>query len=441
MSDHQITNRRAFLGAAAAAPAFLRSLISAPRNSTLRLASFGASNMAFYTLDGIATHPGVSLACVAEVDSSKLAKVLFKYPEVRVYDDWRRMLDKEYKHLDMVCVGTPDHTHAVNGMAAMRHGLHLYQQKPLAHDIFEVRRLTEMARKKKVVTQMGIQIHSYREYQIAVQLIQNGAIGKIKEVHSWSNKKWGDPDPMPDHSDPPPSTLNWDLWLGTAQARPYLGGAYYHPMNWRKRIDFGTATFGDMGCHIYDPVFGSLALTSPLSVRSEGPAPGQHNWAVNSVIHYVFPGTRFTEEKTVPVTWYDGDERPPRDVQSLLGTVRMPVQGSIFIGAKGVVLLPHIGMPVLLPQSEFRDFAMPQAETANHYHQFVDAVLGKVAASAPFDYAGPLTEAVLLGPIATRFPHVTLEWNGAGMKFRNSPEANVHLRRKYRAGWDVKGLS
>jgi hypothetical protein len=422
------------------APAFVRNLISAPPSGKLRLASFGAAAMAFSTLDGIATHPSVTLACVAEVDSSRLSRVKQKYPDVRVYESWRQMLAKERRTIDIACVGTPDHMHAPCAMSAMRLGKPVYVQKPLAHDIFEVRRLAETARKRKLVSQMGIQIHSNREYKAAVALIRGGAIGKVKEVHSWSNKKWGDPEPVPDRADPVPATLNWEEWLGTGATRPYLQG-YYHPSNWRKRIDFGTATFGDMGCHIFDPVFDALQLTAPASVRSEGPVPTQHNWALNSVIHYVFPGTAFTEGKTIDISWYDGDERPPASVKELLGSTKMPDQGSIFIGTKGVMLLAHIAMPALLPERDFAGFAMPDVQANNHYHQFVDAVLGKDKASAAFDYSGPLTESVLLGPIATRFPKTTLAWDAGRMKFTNSPEATQFVRRKYRSGWKVKDLS
>ncbi len=396
--------------------------------------------MAWATLDGIASHPSVKLVCAAEVDSSRLDRLKKKYPDARLYDDWRRMLEKERKNLDIACVGTPDHMHAPTAMSAMRLGLSVYVQKPLTHDIFEARQLAAMARKKKLVTQMGIQVHSSSEYRAAVRMIQSGAIGKVREVHSWSQKKWGDVDPLPDRNDPVPPTLNWEQWLGVAPPRPYLNG-YYHPGEWRKRIDFGTATFGDMGCHIFDPVYGSLRLTAPVSVRSEGPAPNRHNWAINAVIHYVFPGTAFTEGKTVNVTWYDGDERPPKDVQALLGSRRLPGQGSIFVGTKGVMLLAHVGKPVLLPEEQFKDFSAPSEPAANHYHQFADAVLGKGAASAAFDYSGPLTEAVLLGPVATHFPKTTLEWNAAKLKFRNSAEATRLIRRKYRSGWSVKGLS
>jgi predicted dehydrogenase len=437
------TTRRNFLQQAAAgslAPFFISGLRAAPPNGTLRLASFGASGMAYATLDGIATHPRVKLACVAEVDSARLARVKQKYPDAKIYEDWREMLAKERGSLDIACVGTPDHMHAPMAMSAMQMGLHTYIQKPLAHDIFEVRRLTAMARKKKLITQMGIQIHSSTEYRTAVEVVRSGAIGKVKEVHAWSEKKWGDINPLPDRTDPVPPTLNWDQWLGVAASRPYLKDIY-HPGNWRKRVDFGTATFGDMGCHIYDPVFWALDLTAPLSVRSEGPQPVGPNWAINALIRYVFPGTRYTEGKTLNITWYDGDQRPAKEIQELASPHKLPGQGSLFIGTEGIMLLPHIAMPILLPEPRFASYKMPKVEGTDHYHQFVDAVLGKATTSTSLDYSGPLTEAVLLGPVATHFPNTTLEWNARKLKFRNSPQATAQLRRRYRDGWKVKGLS
>jgi predicted dehydrogenase len=430
-----LLDRRTFL----AAPFFVRNLISAPPSDQFRLGAFGAGGMAYVTFDVLLRHPKVKLICVAEVDSAQLKQQKQRAPEAKVYEDWREMLVKEHSNLDAVCVGTPDHMHAPMAMSAMRFGLPVYQQKPMAHSIHEVHMLTAMARKKNLVTQMGIQIHSAREYKTAVQLIQDGAIGKIKEVHSFSEKKWGDSDPLPERTDPVPSTLNWDHWIGVAQPRPFILDVY-HPVNWRKRIDFGTATFGDMGCHILDPVFGALQLGAPLSVRSEGAAPNGQSWALDTVIHYVFPGTAVTEEKTIPITWYDGDARPPQEIQALAAPHKLPGQGSLFIGTKGVLLLPHVAMPILLPEAQFKDFPMPQHETVNHYHQFVEAVMGNGKTTTSFDYSGPLTEAVLLGPLATRFPKTTLEWNSAKLKFTNSPEANQHVRTKYRDGWVVKGL-
>ncbi len=396
--------------------------------------------MAYTTMDRILTHPSVKLQCAAEVDPARMPKFLPRFPDVPVYPDWRKLLDKEAKNLDLVCIGTPDHMHAPIAMSAMQRGLPVYVQKPLTHDIHEARALAAMAREKKLVTQMGIQNHSREEYRTAVRLIQSGAIGKVKEVHCWSEKKWGDDTAFPDRKDSVPAKFEWDLWLGVAEERPYIGDAFYHPQNWRKRVDFGTATFGDMGCHIYDPVFASLELTSPISVRSEGSAPARHNWAINTVIHYVFPGTNYTAGKTVNVSWYDGDARPSKDVQALIGSMELPGQGSISIGTKGVMLLPHIGWPVLLPEKQFKGFEIPKMEGANHYHQFVDAVMGKDKTSAAFDYSGPLTEAVLLGPLATRFPKTTLKWNGAKLRFDGSPEASRFVSRAYRAGWSVNGL-
>ncbi len=435
-----MTDRRSFLTKVVAAPFFVREMLSKPPSGTLRLASFGANGMAFSTLDGIASHPKVKLACVAEVDSARLERVKKKYPDARIYQDWREMLRKERRQIDAACVGTPDHMHAPQAISSMRLGLPVYVQKPLAHDIHEVRTLMKMARAKHLPTQMGIQIHSWREYKTAVSLIQGGAIGKVKEVHTWSEKKWGDTSKLSTTADPVPDGFNWDDWLGVAAARPFVKDVY-HPGNWRKRLDFGTATFGDMGCHILDPVFGAVGLGSPVSVRSEGAAPNGESWPLDTLIRYVFPGTSFTAEKTMPLTWYDGDRLPPDEIRALVGTVKFPGQGSIFIGTKGQMLLPHIAMPVLLPAADFAGYAMPEHERTDHYFEFAEAVLGNGKTSTPFDYSGPLTEAVLLGPLATRFPNTTLQWHGSKAKFTNSPEANRFIRRKYRAGWSVPGLA
>jgi predicted dehydrogenase len=388
----------------------------------------------------------VQFVAVADVEPAKADALKKKFPELRVYADWRELLDKE-KELTSVNVSVPDHMHAPIAMSAMQRGLHVYGQKPLTHDIYETRRVTEFAREKKLVTQMGIQIHSSSVYRQAVLLVQTGAIGKVKEVHTWSSKKWGDTDAKPDRIDPVPAGFNWDAWLGVCAERPFIGQGWYHPGNWRKRLDFGTGTFGDMGCHIYDPVFKALALTAPLSVRSEGPAPNAHSWATDAVIHYVFPGTQFTEGKTVKVTWYDGDQRPPAEIQDLVRVKTAPDakpwkladQGSIIIGTEGVLLIPHVDRPKLFPVEKFVGFKMPDVKSADHWHQFVDAILGKDKTSANFDYAGPLTESVLLGSVASRFRNTTLAWNARKMTF-DVKDANQFVRRAYRKGWAVKGL-
>jgi predicted dehydrogenase len=438
-------NRRSFLKqitlAGIAAPFVTRDLLAASPNDVLRHASFGASGMAGTDISSIIDGKLVQLVAVADVDSTRTASLKRKYPGLKVYQDWRELLEKEGSTIDSVNVSTPDHMHAPIAMSALQLGKHVYCEKPLTHEIYEARRLAEVAREKKLVTQMGIQIHSDLGNRLAVKILQDGVIGKIKEVHSFSNKKWGDTTPLPERQDPVPAGLNWDLWLGVAADRPYIGNGYYHPGNWRKRLDFGTGTFGDMGCHIIDPVFVSLALTAPVSVRSEGPAPTAHNWANNARIQYIFPGTDYTDGKTVQVTWYDGDQRPPAELQSLLEGDSIPGQGSIFIGTKGVMLLPHMARPQLYPDAQFKDLAWPSLPPENHWKQFTEACRGNGVTSTHFDYSGPLTEAVLLGGLATRFPKATLQWDSPALKFTNEPEANKLLRREYRKGWEVTGLS
>jgi len=440
------SSRRQFLkhasAATLAAPLFVPHLLSQPPSRRVRHGCVGGGGMGGSDMGSISSHKDAQILCVAEIDTSRHAGIRKRFPDgkVGIYQDWRAMLDKEGKNLDSINVSTPDHMHAPIAMSAMQRGLHVYVQKPLAHDIYEVRRLAEYARERKLVTQMGIQGHSGTICRLAVELVRTGAIGPIREVHSWSGKKWGDPNPRPERKDAVPASLNWDGWVGVGPETSYLGQSYYHPENWRKRLDFGTGTFGDMGCHIYDPVYEALALTAPISVRSEGAVPNRHNWAINALIHYVFPGTRYTADKTVRVTWYDGDERPPREIQERIAPQKMPDQGSIFIGAKGVMLLPHGGRPVLLPAQEYQGFTMPQVTGANHYHQFINAVQGNGQTSAAFSYSGPLTESVLLGGVATHFPKRTLEWDSAKLTFRKTPEADRLIRRTYRKGWEVPGL-
>ncbi len=459
MKSPVILSRRQFvrtLGAAAlTAPFVTRNLLAVPPSTVLRHASFGASGMAWSDIQAICSNPFVKLVAVAEVDLGRITEVKAMFPDVKVYQDWRELLDKEGKNIDSVNVSTPDHLHAPIALSAMQLGKHVYCEKPLAHDLHETRVLSEFAREKKLITQMGIQIHSQKVYRQAVALVQGGAIGKIKEVHTWSNKKWGAIGAPPVTADAVLDGFAWDLWLGGCPARPFVGEGYYHPGNWRRRLDFGTGTFGDMGCHIFDPVFESLALTAPISLRSEGPAPDAWNWAINANIRYVFPGTNFTAAPTIAVTWYDGDNRPPKEILALVAEPapvqqktspsKRPVdpldQGSIFIGTEGVLHVPHVATPRLFPLEKFRDYALPQIQGTHHWSDWAEACVGgRGKPSAGFDYSGPLTEAVLLGSVAVRFPQTTLEWNSERLQFTNEKAANTFVGRSYRKGWDVAGL-
>lgn len=444
MNSPRVFTRRSFLktgGATAlAAPFITRGLLAQSPNSILRHASFGASGQAWSDLKELTKFKEVKLVAVAEVDLNRAVELKKKFPDVTIYQDWRKLLDKEAKNLDSVNVSTPDHMHAVMGVSAMQLGKHVYGEKPLAHDLYEVRKLTELSRRKGLVTQMGIQIHATSAYRMVSRIVQSGAIGKIKEVHSWCPKSWGDATALPATTDPVPQGFDWDLWLGVCAPRPFIGNGYYHPATWRKRLDFGTGTFGDMGCHIFDPVFDSIGLSAPISVRSEGVAPNQWNWATDSLIHYVFPGTNRTADKTLNVTWYDGTSRPPAEIIALLEGDELPAIGSIFVGTEGVMVLPHVARPLLYPDKKFKDFKYPEIASGDHYGEFVEACRGNGKTLASFDYAGPLTEAVLLGGVASRFPKTTLNWNAAKLKFEQA-EANHFIRREYRRGWTVKALS
>jgi predicted dehydrogenase len=293
-----------------------------------------------------------------------------------------------------------------------------------------------------MMTQMGIQVSSDFAERWTQALIKSGAIGKVKEVHSFSDKQWGDTSPVPQKSDPVPPEFAWDLWLGPAAERPFIAG-YYHPADWRKRRDFGTGTLGDMGCHMFSGWSRALDLTTPVSVKSTGPAPGKDNWAINGRVEYLFPGTAYTEGKMVKVTWYDGPaSRPPAALSDQLAGASIPGQGSIFVGTEGVLLFPHGARATVYEGGIMKKVEYPKLEPRNHWMDFVDCIRGgKQKPSANFDYAGPLTEAVLLGCLASIFPNQELKWDAPGLKFPDSPDANTFVGRSYRKGWEIPGLA
>ncbi len=435
-------SRRSFLGtlsaAALAAPFVTSRLLAEPPSQRLRHASFGAAGMAWADLSQIANCANVEIVAICDVDLNRMDEAKKRFPNARYYQDWRALLDKEAKNIDSVNVSTPDHMHAPIGLSAMQLGKHVYGQKPLAHDIYEVRRMTERARSSGVVTQMGIQIHADVYYRLAVRLVQDGVIGKVKEVHSWCDKSWGDVTGRPERTDPVPEGFDWNLWLGVCAERPFLGNNYYHPGNWRKRLDFGTGTFGDMGCHIFDPIFESIGLKAPMALRSEGPTPNRWNWSLNGRVQFTFAGNERTAGKTLPVTWYDGTAKPAAEILALIEGADFPSgAGSLLIGTEGVLLVPHMtDRPSLYPKAKFAGFKFPRVSGFKHWEQFVEACRGNGRTMADFAYAGPLTETILLGGIASRFPHTTLDWDSPRLKFQQT-EANHFVRREYRPGWTV----
>jgi predicted dehydrogenase len=443
-------NRRDFISAAASGAVGLLSphRAGAAGRGVLRHASIGGGGMAWSDVQAITSNPAVKMVAVADVDLSRISELRAAFPEVRVYQDWRRLLEREARNIDSINVTVPDHMHAAVAMSAMRMGKHCFCQKPLGHDLFEVRAMTRLARESGVVTQMGIQFHSFRSYRQAVALIRSGVIGEVREVHSWTSKQWGGEGPPPRPRDPVPEGMDWDLWLGGAESRPFVA-EHYHPGVWRRRLDFGTGTFGDMGCHILDPVFWALELSAPSAIRSEGPAPDAWNWPTSSRIRYGFRGTRFTGGRPVEVWWYDGEAGAPEELRVRAGLAlrrtaaenRSSVeQGSIFVGTGGLMFLPHPGAPRLFPEERFRALPFPALEQGHHWTEWTDACLGGGRPGAAFDYSGPLTEMVLLGSVAVRFPGRELRWDSEAMRFPGAPEADLFIRRRYRDGWEVPGL-
>ncbi|MBW3542886.1 MAG: Gfo/Idh/MocA family oxidoreductase [Planctomycetes bacterium] len=436
-------SRRDFLKSTGAAAGLL--ILSGRANATsansrLRLASVGVGGMGASDLSSLSSHPQVEVVGLCDIDAQRLAEAAAKHPGAETFADWRQMLDKLADRIDAVNVATPDHTHAPAAMSAMQLGKHVYCQKPLTHDVYEARQLARVAAEKKLTTQMGIQVHSTSPYRTAVKVIRDGAIGRVKEAHSWSDKNWGYEGPAPTPAEPP-EHVSWDLWLGTAPHRPYSPG-HYHPGQWRRWLDFGCGTMGDMGIHILDPVASALELGAPKTVQSSSSPPPDDAHGIKNHVRYTFGAATPQTTEGFVLTWYDGGLRPAEASEwPLPEGQELPSQGSMFVGEKGYLLLPHVAAPQLLPAAQFEDYKLPSVEGDNHYHQWASAALAGEKSSADFGYSGPLTEMLLLGVVSNRFPGQRLDWDAAALRITNFSDANALLRREYREGWEVKGLS
>jgi predicted dehydrogenase len=441
----------------------------------LRTAHIGVGNMGGEDLKDISSHPKVDVVALCDVDAINLAEAKKLHPKAKTYADYRIMLKEMKDEIDAVIVSTPDHTHAPAAMMAMELDKPVYCQKPLTHYVSEARAMKKMAEEKGLVTQMGIQVHSFYDYKLATLLIQSGIIGKVHTVRAWSPKNWGYDGPIPEGKDSVPENLDWNLWLGTSAERPYKEDMY-HPGNWRKLVDYGCGTLGDMGVHIFDTPYNALALDVPRTIKNECRAPNGYGFPENNVVTYEFPATPYTTD-SLKWVWYDGPGAPAEHEDLLLpGAAKsttkqgkkesledkmsletkateagaLPEQGAMFIGEKGRLLLPHfMELPKKIVNGQYVDISKEIAavEKANnmgkpirnyasegpkHYHQFVDACLGTAECSAPFSYAARLTETILLGVIAGRFPNQTLHWDSINARFQEE-EANAYLEGDYRS--------
>ena len=440
----------------------------------LRTAHIGVGNMGMEDLKAVSSHEAVEVIALCDVDAINLSAAHKMHPGARIFFDYRVMLEEMGDEIDAVIVSTPDHTHAPASLMAMNMDKPVYCQKPLTHYVSESREMKRVATEKGLVTQMGIQVHSFYDYKLATLLIQSGIIGKVHTVHAWSPKNWGYDGPLPQGEDPIPDQLDWNLWLGTSTKRPYKKDMY-HPGNWRKLMDYGCGTLGDMGVHIFDTPYNALELDVPRTIMTECRPTNGFGFPEKNTVTYEFPGTKYTG-KSLKWIWYDGPGAPEMHEDLMLpgmemkkdnaaakksdgnsisldagvaGENELPEQGAMFVGTKGRLLLPHfMQLPKKIVRGKYMDISKEIAEVSEkhnlgepirnyategpkHYHQFVDACLGKDTTTAPFDYAARLTETILLGTIAGRFPGETLHWDAETAQFKEE-KANKYLAGDYR---------
>ncbi len=398
-------------------------------NEKLNLAGIGVGGRGGADVRGCSSENFVALC---DVDDRRAAKTFEQFPKAKQYRDFRKMLDEIENQIDAVVVGTPDHTHAPPAAMAMRMGKHCYCEKPLTHNVFETRLLTELAKEHKLATQLGTQIHAGDNYRRVVELVQSGAIGPVRQVEVWFPGARGGKD-RPEETPEVPEGLDWDLWLGPAPWRPYH--PCYVPSNWRDWWDFANGTLGDFGCHYMDLPFWALKLKYPTSAEAEAPVPPHPETAAPTLtVRYQFPARG--DLPAVTMTWRNGPGNRP----AICAEKGLPDWSSaiLFVGEKGM-LQANYSKHVLLPESEFADFTRPEPtipKSIGHHQEWIRACKTGEPTTCDFAYSGPLTETVLLGNVSYRVGS-KLEWDADNLKAANCPEADKFLRRDYREGWTL----
>jgi len=421
--------RRAFLAgtsvAAATALGPVRPLLAARSpNEKLNLACIGVANKGADNINNLQTE---NIVALCDVDSLNLGKMIERFPKAKTYVDYRQLLENE-KNLDAVVVSTPDHTHAIPVMGALRRGLDVYCEKPLAHSVYEVRQMRKLAAEKKAVTQMGTQIHAGENYRRAVEIVQAGQIGPVSRVHVWMNNtnrvgkrvKQGTP----------PSTVNYDLWIGPAPMRPF-DLSHFH-FNWRYWWDFGGGTLADFGCHYMDLPFWALDLRYPTSIEAKGEraSEGDNEVPDNMRVDYQFPARG--ERPAVHLTWYHGAWKPEWTAPYGKGSA------VLFEGSKGKLLADYGSRKIFMTEGA-EPAAPPQTipNSIGHWAEWAAACKSRGPTTCNFDYSGALAEAVLLGNVSYRGGQQKLDWDGEAFKITNTSDANQFLHREYRAGWTL----
>ncbi len=441
MSMKRHHNRRRFLTGAASlgvGALFLprTSAATYQANEKLDIAVIGVGGRGRVNLMSVADE---NLVALCDVDQRRAGDAFERFPKAAKYDDFRRMLTERDRHIDAVVVSTPDHTHAVASVMAMKMGKHVYCEKPLARTIGEARVMAELAAKEKLATQLGIQRHCWQNYHRAVELIRKGTIGPVRECHVWigGNRGGGE---RPRATPPIPPHLKWDLWLGPAAQRPYHPA--YVPYLWRFWWDFGTGEMGNMGCHIMDLPFGALSLGAPAVVEAEGPPAHSETSPQSMRVRYEFPARG--DLPPLELTWSHGTK------PAILADHVVPADwrwGALFVGRDGM-LLADLFRWKLLPESKYRDHPpakWPQREVNGsyeewdagaHYREWIDACKTGRPTACNFGYGAALTETVLLANVAYRAGQ-RLQWDAKKLTASNCPEAQRYIEPRYRNGWTL----
>jgi len=429
------------------APYIMRSAESP--NNKLNIAIIGAGGKGSSDTDSVASE---NIVALCDIDDKVLDARGAKYPGAKKFNDYRKMLDQMGKEIDAVVVATPDHHHAPASIRAMKLKKHVYCQKPLTHSVYEARLMRETAKKMKVATQMGNQGSAESGLRRAIEVIQSGAIGSVKQVHVWSNRPiWPQGMARPTDTPPVPSNIHWDLFLGPAPERPYHPD--YQPFKWRGWVDYGTGALGDMACHTANMPFRALKLGYPTSIEAETSPFNGESYPKSSKIRFEFPAREGLAATSF--FWYDGGLKPSDDVaEQVLNRIEkqkdkdgkpmgrtLPGSGCLLIGDKGHLFSPddYGARFFLLPEKEFADYKGPDQtipRSPGHYKEWLDACKGGKPAFSNFDIAAYLTEIILLGCVAIRTGK-KIEWDGPKMKATNTKDAVQFVKRKYRKGWEV----
>jgi len=413
-----------------------------------------------------------NLVAFCDVDEVRAADTFSEFPGVPRFHDFREMLDKKHSQIDAVVISTPDHTHAVAAMACMQLGKHVYVEKPLTHNIAEARALLIASKRYGVVTQMGNQGASMDCNREVTEWIRAGVIGDVHTVHVWTNRPvWPQGVPVPKEQVAVPDTMKWDLWLGPAEKRPYHPA--FAPFKWRGWWDYGTGALGDMGCHLVDPAYRALKLTTPTAAEANATtvwvgdfveANYPESCPPSSVVKLDFPARAGFPECSL--WWYDGGIRPMRPKELGANEEFGSWDGGVlFEGTQGKMMCGIFGEgATLLPTSRMKDFIPPDKViprvTGDHQTNWALACKGEAQATSPFEYAVPLTESLLIGNLAVRcydmkqlqsgktptdwapydYPgRLRLEWDSEQMRVKNFEGANAYVSREYRQGWSIAG--